>query len=250
MAISGGGVAALQSSVNEVGAYAYGKPVTLFGSMYKVLIDGAVGGVTGVIGGKLPEPFKKTIGKHLSGKVASKFTGLAGDKAEALIVEWLSHGGAEVAAEALGAAVKLFAASAKSGKAPTQKEFEAATCDILFKLMGANFLKMLGGLESKAGESGKAILSGRMIPEWFNKNAKGKVPPNVQKLVMTTVANKLNEQAAKVVFDKGVSSLKGKNTSQQLLKIGMTEGIKNKELSNKMDKLIRDELRKHKCPIK
>jgi hypothetical protein len=182
--------------------------------------------------------------------VAAKFTGLAGTKAEALIIEWLSHAGAEVAAEALGSTLKLFAAAAKSGKAPTQKEFEAATCDILFKLMGANFLKMLGGLESKAGESGNAILTGRMLPEWFNKYAKGQVPPKVQNEVMKTVAQKLNEPAAKVVFDQGVSSLKGKNTSQKLVKQGIEKGIKDKALLEAINKQVRDELKRRKCIIK
>lgn len=250
MAVSGAGVAGMQAAVKEIGTYAYGKPVTLFGSMYNVMVDGAVGGVTGAIGGALPEPFKKTIGRHLGGKVAGKISALAGDKAEKVIIEWLSHGGAEVAAEALGAAVKLLGATAKSGKLPTQKEFEAATCDILFKAMGSNFLKMLGGLEKSAANSGKAILTDRMMPEWLNKFAKEPVPPEVRKKIAGTVVTKMNENAAKLVFDYGVSNLKGKDNAQKLLKQGTEKTLKDKKLARDFDKLMRAEMKKHKCMVK
>ena len=250
VAISGAGVAAMQSAVNEVGGYAEGKQSSAFNAAYNIMIDGTIGGVTGVIGGKLPEPFKKTVGKYLSGRVAAKFGQLAGGKAEAVLIDWLSHAGAEVAAEALGSAVKLIGATAKSGKMPTQKEFEAATCDILFKLMGSNFLKLMGGLETKAAVAGKGILTDRLVPEWFNKYAKGDVPPDVRKAIMNTVTTKLNEEAAKQVFLKGVSDMKGKPTDTKLMKQGADKTIKEKKLEGMVDKEMRAAMRKHKCPMK
>ena len=249
-AVGGAGVAAMQSASNEIGSYGVGKQDSFGNAIWNIAVDGTVGAIGGAIGSKLPEPFKKVIAERMSGAVASRLTWLASDKAKEVIIAWVSHAGAEVAAEALAESVKLMGIVAKKGKPPTQKDFEAAFQSLLFKGLASNFLKNLEGFEKFIVSKNKKYMTTKMLPDAFMRVAKGPVPPDVQKKVVDTIVKKYNEEISKAVFGFGIEKVKGKETKEVMYKTGHGKMERDPKIKKKIDDAVRAELKKNKCPVK
>src|SRR5262245_26995871 len=140
-AISGASVKVLQSAANEVGAAASGQGVTVWESVKKIVIDGAVGAATGAIAGKIDASLLASLTKSAAVKVAARCTYLSSAQAQTLLANFLNGSGQAVLVSAASQAVEFVGEQTKAGKMPTEKDVYANIEKFLIAALTAGFMK-------------------------------------------------------------------------------------------------------------
>lgn len=248
---SGAGVGVLQSASQELGKHASGQKVTAWQSIQSIVIDGTVGGLTGGIGSKIPLGFCDDAAKWVAPKLASKVAFLSGPQLQKFLTNYLAGSGQEVIKTVLGEAVKEVGRIMKTGKAPTEKEFEAIVTSILYSALLGGVIKNLGGFQKKWAYKNREILQGQIFPDRLAKLAKGNDIPNVLKAKLwAEVANKVSDEALKIGYGAIVSSATGKESEAQMVDLAAKAAQKDKALISLIDKELEKALKKHKVPVK
>lgn len=248
--VTAGGAAALESSSQEFGKYLSNQGTSVYDSVITIAIDGAVGSITGAIGGKFPTKFIDDIAGSLAKKFAPKVGFLTVKTSEEILKNYLAGAGAGALTEALSQVVKAIGTKVKSGKAPTQKEFQTAITDIMFKALTAglfkNFEAAAKGLKPKV----QTTLVNELVPAAYQKVVgKTAVDPKVQKEVYTAVANAMGENTMKAGYDAAITiGTEGKNSSQ-MIKGSLEQIKKDKTLKAQLQQAIRNEMKKRKIKI-
>lgn len=248
---SGAGVGVLQSASQELGKHASGQKVTVWGSIQAIVIDGTVGGLTGGIGSKIPLGFCDDAAKWVAPKLASQVSFLSSQQMQKFIANYLAGSGQEVIKTVLGEAVKELGRIMKTGKAPTEKEFEAIVTSILYSALLGGLVKNLGGFQKKWAYKNKEVLQGQVFPERLAKLAKTNDIPNVLKAKLwAEVMNKVSDEGLKVGYGVIVSRATGKESEAQMVDMAAKAAAKDKALISLIDKELEKALKKHKVPVK
>lgn len=249
MLVSGASVSMLQSASQELGKHASGQKVTVWQSVKAVAIDGTIGLATAGIGNKVPVKYIEGLCKGLAPRLASKVPYLTVKQLEPFLVKYLAHSGAEVLKASMVAAVNEIGRTAKTGKVPTEKEFQAALENILFAALTAGALKKLGGFQKKWAYKNKEMLQGQIVPDRFAKLVKNNnVPNTIKAKLFADVANKVSEDAMKVGFLKAIEKSDGTPDEGKLIDIASKELARDKRIEKLIDAEIQKALKKHKVP--
>ena len=248
--ITAGGAAALESSSQEFGKYLSNQGTSVYDSVITVAIDGTVGSITGAIGGKFPTKFLDDMAGALAKKFAPKVSFLTVKTAQEILKNYLAGAGHGFITEGLGQVVKAIGTKVKSGKAPTQKEFEAAIFDILFKTLTGgifkNFEAAAKGLKPKV----QSMLIKDLVPAAYQKVVgKVNVDPKVQKEIYTAVANSMSENAMKSGYDAAIIIGTEGKSSSQMISGSLDQIKKDKTLKTQLERAIMNEMKKRKIKI-
>ena len=213
--VSGAGVSVLSSAANELGGAASGQKVNLWDSLKNVAIDGTIGAATAGIASKIPLGFVEKIAKGLAPRLASKVPGIAAAELTPFITKFLQGSGEETIKSAVGEAITLVGKIAKTGKAPTEKDFEEAVMKVVGTALTAGVLKNLGSFTKGWAMKSRTTLEGQIFPDALKAVMKGnnQLPSVVKAKVWAEVLGKVQEQvmqagtaqvlgAAKGVFDE------------------------------------------------
>ncbi|MCG7625256.1 MULTISPECIES: hypothetical protein [Bacteria] len=248
---SGAGVGVLQSASQELGKHASGQKVTVWGSIQSIVIDGTVGGLTGGIGSKIPLGFCDDAAKWVAPKLAGKVAFLSTKQMQKFIANYLAGSGQEVIKTVLGEAVKELGRIMKSGKAPTEKEFQAIVTSILYSALLGGLVKNLGGFQKKWAYKNKEVLQGKIFPDRLAKIAKTNDIPNTLKAKLwAEVMNKVSDESLKVGYGAIISRATGKESEAQMTDMAAKAAAKDKALMSLVDKELTKALKKHKVPVK
>ena len=248
---SGAGVGILQSASQELGKHASGQKVTVWGSIQAIVIDGTVGGLTGGIGSKIPLGFCDDAAKWVAPKLASQVTFLSTKQMQKYLANYLAGSGQEVIKTVLGETVKELGRIMKTGKPPTEKEFQAILTSILYSALLGGVVKNLGGFQKKWAYKNKEVLQGQIFPDRLAKLAKNNTIPNTLKAKLwAEVANKVSDEGLKIGYGVILSRATGKESETQMVDMAAKAAAKDKALISLIDKELEKALKKHKVPVK
>lgn len=246
---SGAGVGVLQSASQELGKHASGQKVTAWGSIQAVMIDGTIGGLSGGIGSKIPLGFCDDMAKAVAPRLASKVPFLASRQLEKYIGTYLAGSGQEVIKGTVNETIKILGGMMKSGKTPTQKDFDNAVQSILYSALLGGVVKNLGSFQKKWTYKNKDLLQGKIFPARLARLAgNNEIPKTIQAKMWAEVLNKVSDESLKAGYGVVISRSTGKETEPQMTDIA-AKAIQN---DKKLLKLIDDELlkamKRHKIP--
>ncbi|WP_347509597.1 hypothetical protein [Phaeobacter sp. CAU 1743] len=248
---SGAGVGLLQSASQELGKHASGQKVTVWGSIQAMVIDGTVGGLTGGIGSKVPLGFCDDAAKWVAPKLASKVAFLSTKQLEKFIANYIAGSGQEVIKTVLGEAVKEVGRIMKTGKPPTEKEFQAIVTSLLYSALLGGMVKNLGSFQKKWAYKNKDLLQGTILPDRLAKLAKTNNIPNTLKAKLwAEVMNKVSDESLKVGYGVILSRATGKESEAQMTDMTAKAAAKDKALMKLVDNELAKALKKHKIPVK
>jgi len=230
--VSAGSVAVVQSSAQELGKHASGKKLTAWDSVKSVA-------------------FGKQAASYFSGKLAANVTMLSSKKAEELLVKYFLGAGQETLKSAISEGAKMMGNMAKTGKVPTEKDFNAAVMGIV---AGGAFGGMVSSL-SKFNKSwtykNKALLTDKMLPERFAKLAKSNdIPATIRAKIWADVLGKVEGEAGKAGFNAVVGSMKGDEKSTALEKQAEKALLKDRQIQTLVDKEMKKAMKKYKVEAK
>lgn len=246
---SGASVSILQSGANELGKHASGQKQTVWGSVKNILIDGTVGALTAGIANKIPLKFCDTMAKSLAGKLSAKVSFLSAKQLEKLLVKYLSGTGQDAIKGAIGEVVNTAGNWIKSGKAPTEKEFNEAVSKVLTGIVLSGPLKSLGGFQKKWAYQNKNILQGQILPDRLAHLAKNNnIPNTIKAKLYAEVMNKVSEPFMKAGLDEAIEQFKGDESEKQLEAIATKAAKKHRGLQKLIDVEMKKALKKYKVP--
>lgn len=244
---SGAGVGILQSASQELGKHASGKKLTPWDSIQAIVIDGTIGGLTAGIGNKIPLGWCDDAAKAVAPRLASRVPFMATKQLEKYIANYLAGSGQEVIKAAINEAIKLVGTSMKKGKAPTEKEFNAAIQAVLYSALLGGVVKNLGSFQKKWAYKNKDLLQGKILPERFDKLTKGaEIPRTLKAKMWADVMNKTSDKLLQGGFDEVIRRSSGNESEQQMLKMAEDAVKKDKKLQKLIDAEIEKALKKYK----
>lgn len=245
--MSGAGVAVLSSGATELGRHASGQNVTFFESIKNVAIDGTIGAATAGIGSKIPLGFVEKMAERVAPAIASKIPGLSAQMITPFIKKWLTGTGEEVIKTAIGEAVGMLGKMLKSGKTPTEKDFDEAVQKILMTAMTAGFLKNLASFQKKWAYDSRNAVEKTLIPSVLKDFLKGKkVPPVVMAKLQAEVWNKVSEEVMKGGITIALETSKGTDDPDKLSKAAEAGIVKDARTLKLIDKEVEKFLKKEK----
>jgi len=240
--VSGAGVSVLSSAANELGGAASGQKVNLWESLKNVAIDGTIGAATAGIANKIPLGFVEKIAKNLAPRLASKVPGIAAAQLQPFITKFLQGSGEETIKSAVGEAITIVGKIAKTGKAPTEKDFEEAVMKIVSTALTAGLLKNLGSFNKSWTMKSRASLEGQIFPDALKAVMKGnnQLPPVIKAKVWAEVMGKVQEQVSQAGTAQVLDVAKGSFDEAKML----AEADKAVKANPKIRKLVEDEMKK------
>ncbi len=246
------GVGILQSASQELGSYASGqKKMTVWGSVKSIAIDGAISGLTAGIGAKIPLGFIKKMAKPLAARLASKVPFMTGKQLEKFITSYLVGSGEAVIKSSISQVIKLFGIMVKSGKMPTEKDFDAAIEDLIYTALLGGLVKNLGRFQTKWLYKNKSMLTGTLFPASLAKLAKGtEIPKTLQVKLWAEVMNKVSDKALKAGYHEVYNRATGNETDKQLADMAGKAMLKDRELQSLIDREMAKALKKHGIAVK
>lgn len=248
---SGAGVGVLQSASQELGKHASGQKVTVWQSVQSIVIDGTIGGLTAGIGNKIPLGFCDDMAKAVAPRLASKVPFMATKQLEKFISNYIAGSGQEVIKSAVGEAVKVIGGMAKSGKMPTEKDFNAAVQSVLYSALLGGMVKNLGGFQKKWAYRNKDMLQGKILPDRFAKLAKGnEIPRTLKAKLWAEVSNKVSDEMLKAGYGAVISAATGKESEGQLTDMAAKAVEKDKKLQKLIDAEMLKAMKKLKIETK
>lgn len=249
--VSGAGVGVLQSASQELGKHASGQKVTVWTSVQSIVIDGTIGGLTAGIGSKIPLGFCDDMAKAVAPRLASKVPFMATKELEKFIANYIAGSGQEVIKSAIGEAIKVVGKIAKSGKAPTEKDFNDAVQSVLYSALLGGLVKNLGGFQKKWAYKNKDMLQGKILPDRFAKLAKdNKIPNTLKAKLWAEVSNKVSDEMLKAGYGAVISSASGKESESQLTDMAAKAVEKDKKLQKLVDAEMLKAMKKLKIEAK
>ncbi len=251
LVVSSASVGVLQSGSKELGKHASGMKVTFWGSIYTVAVDGTISALTAGIGSKIPLGFVDKMAKSLAPRLASKVPFLTSKQLEKYIANYLVGSGQEVIKTSVSEGIKLVGISMKKGRAPTEKEFDAAVEAVLYSALLGGLVKNLGSFQKKWAYKNKDMLQGTIFPARLAKLAKGQTIPNTLKVKMwADVMNKVSNEALKAGHHEVYSRATGKESEKQLTDMAAKALLKDKKLQQLIDRELAKVLKKNGISVK
>ena len=247
-AITGGaGVSILQTASQEIGKHASGQKVTVWDSVKSVAIDGTIGAMTAGIGKKLPLGWIDKLAKGIAPRLASKVPFMATKQLEKYISNYIAGSGQAVVTSALSEAVKTIGTMMKSGKAPTEKDFDKIIQNIVYAALLGGMVKNLGSFQKKWAYKNKELLTGKLVPSRWDKIVKNNDIPNTLKAKLwAEVANKVSDTAIKAGYDEVLKTTNGDEATTKMLDAASKALQRDKKLEKLIDAEIQKALKKNK----
>ncbi|MEX0969083.1 MAG: hypothetical protein WD046_01410 [Paracoccaceae bacterium] len=246
---SGASVGVLSSASQELGKHASGQKVTLWDSVQAVVVDGTIGGLTAGIGSKIPLGFVDDMAKGLAPKIAAKVPFMTSAQATKFISNYLAGSGQEVIKTAVSEGVKVVGKIAKTGKAPTEKDFKEAVQAVLFSALAGGLLKNLGGFQKKWAYKYKDTLQGKILPDALAKLTKNNEIPKVIKAKMyAEVMNKVSEEVMKVGFNEVLNEATGSENEAKMIDMAEKALLKDRKIQSLVEAELKKSAKKHKIP--
>ena len=247
LVVSGGSVAVLKSGSEELGKHASGMKVTLWDSLRAVTVDGTVGLLTAGIGNKIPLGFVTKISKALAPKLASKIAFMSTQQLEKFISNYLVGSGTEVIKGAVGEGIKLVGIMAKTGKVPTEKDFDKAVEALIYAALLGGLVKNLGSFQKKWAFKNRETLQGTIFPARLAKLAKegNNIPNTLKAGLWADVMNKVSNEALKAGHHEVYSRATGKESEKKLTDMAARALLKDKGLQKIIDQELIKAMKKH-----
>jgi hypothetical protein len=251
-AAAGGGVSVLSSAANELGGAASGQKVNLWESVKNVAIDGTLGALTGGIGAKIPLGFVEKMAKGLAGRLVSKVPGVTAAQLAPFITKYLQGTGEETIKSAIGEGITLVGKIAKSGKAPTEKDFEEAVMKVLATALTAGVLKNLGSFNKSWAMKSRATLEGQIFPDALKAVMKGnnQLPPVIKAKVWAEVMGKVQEQVTQAGMNEALGAAKGAFDEAKMTAEAEKALKKDARLRKLVEEEMKKSLKKNKIEVK
>ena len=249
---SGAGVSVLSSAANELGSVASGQKLDVWESVKNVAIDGTVGAATAGIASKIPLGFVEKIAKNLAPRLASKVPGIAAAQLTPFITKFLQGTGEETIKSAVGEAITLVGKIAKTGKAPTEKDFEEAVMKIVATALTAGLLKNLASFNKAWAMKNRAALEGQIFPDALKAVMKGnnQLPPVIKAKVWAEVMGKVQEQVAQAGMMVVLDAAKGAFEEAKMLAEAEKAVKRDAKVRKLVEEVMKNALKKQKIDVK
>lgn len=247
--VSGAGVGILQSASQELGKHASGQKVTAWDSISAIVIDGTIGGLTGGIGSKIPLGWCDDAAKAIAPRLASKVPFMATKELQKYIANYLAGSGQEVIKSAINESIKMIGTSMKNGKAPTEKEFNAAVQAVLYSALLGGVVKNLGTFQKKWAYKNKDLLQGKILPDrWAKITKNAEIPRTLKAKMWAEVMNKVSDEGLKAGYNEVIARTGGDEDSTKMLKAAEEALLKDRKFQSLVDMEIEKALKKYKIP--
>ena len=250
--VASGGVSVLASAASELGGAASGQKVDLWQSVKNVAIDGTVGAATAGIASKIPLGFVEKIAKNLAPRLASKVPGIAAAQLTPFITKFLQGTGEETIKSAVGEAITLVGKIAKTGKAPTEKDFEEAVMKIVATALTAGLLKNLASFNKIWAMKSRASLEGQIFPDALKAVMKGnnQLPPVIKAKVWAEVMGKVQEQVIQAGMVLVLDAAKGAFDEARMTAEAQKALLKDARTRKLVEEEMKKALKKNKIEVK
>jgi hypothetical protein len=246
---AGAGVGVLQSASEELGKHASGTKQTAWASIKNIAIDGTIGGLTAGIGSKIPLSWCDDAAKAVAPKLASKVPFMATKQLEKYIANYLAGSGQEVIKSAFAEGVKVVGKIAKTGKPPTQKDWDKAVQNVIYSALMGGMVKNLGSFQKKWAYKNKAILQGQILPNRWASLTKGNtIPATLKAKMWAEIMNKVSDTGLKSGYDAVLERTSGAENEAKLVAAAEVAVKKDKKLEKLVDAEIKKALKKYKVP--
>jgi len=150
---------------------------------------------------------------------------------------------------AINEGIKVIHKTVKTGKPPTQKDFDAAVQSVLYSALLGGLVKNLGSFQKKWAYKNKDILQGTILPKRWEALTKGNDIPNTLKAKMwAEVMNKVSDVGLKAGYDAVLANTSGAETDSKLTDAAAKALEKDKKIQKLIDEQIKKALKKHKIP--
>lgn len=251
MVASGAGVGVLQSASQELGKHASGQKITVWQSVQAIAIDGTIGGLTAGIGSKIPLGFCDDMAKAVAPRLASKVPFMATKQLEKFISNYIAGSGQEVIKSAISEAVKVIGGMAKTGKMPTEKDFNKAVQSVLYSALLGGLVKNLGGFQKKWAYKNKDMLQGQILPDRFARLAKSNdIPRTLKAKLWAEVSNKVSDEVLKVGYGAVIATASGSESDSQLTEVAAKAVARDKMVQKLVDAEMLKAMKKLKIEAK
>jgi hypothetical protein len=249
---SGAGVSVLSSAANELGAAASGQKMNLWESVKNVAVDGTIGAATAGIANKIPLGFVEKIAKNLAPRLASKVPGITAAQLAPFITKFLQGSGEETIKSAVGEAINIVGKIAKTGKAPTEKDFEEAVMKIVATALTAGLLKNLGGFTKSWAMKSRSTLEGKIFPDVLKDVMKGNntLAPVMKAKVWADVINKVEEQVMQAGTAQVLDAAKGAFDEAKMTADAEKALLKDAKIRKLVEEEMKKSLKKNKIEVK
>lgn len=246
-AISGAGVGVLSAASNELGRHASGQNVTVWESVKNVVVDGTIGAATGGIASKLPLGFVEKMAKGVAPAIAAKVPGFTAQQLTPVITQFLTGTGQETIKTAVSEAVGLLGKMIKSGKTPTEKDFDEAVQKVLMTALTAGLLKNLGTFQKKWAFEARHTVEEGILPDVVKTFLKGKkVPSVIMAKMQAEIWNKVAEEATKGGLSVGLEMMGGTDDPTKMVDAARKALEKDRAVQKMVEKEVEKYLKKEK----
>lgn len=203
--------------------------------------------MTAGIGKKLPLGWIDKLAKGIAPRLASKVPFMATKQLEKYISNYIAGSGQAVVTSALSEAVKTIGTMMKSGKAPTEKDFDKIVQNIVYAALLGGMVKNLGSFQKKWAYKNKELLTGKLVPSRWDKIVKNNDIPNTLKAKLwAEVANKVSDTAIKAGYDEVLKTTNGDEATTKMLDAASKALQRDKKLEKLIDAEIQKALKKNK----
>jgi hypothetical protein len=220
-------------------------------SVQAIAIDGTIGGLTAGIGSKIPLGFCDDMAKAVAPRLASKVPFMATKQLEKFISNYIAGSGQEVIKSAIGEAVKVIGGMAKTGKMPTEKDFNKAVQSVLYSALLGGLVKNLGGFQKKWAYKNKDMLQGQILPDRFARLAKSNdIPRTLKAKLWAEVSNKVSDEVLKVGYGAVIATASGSESDSQLTEVAAKAVARDKMVQKLVDAEMLKAMKKLKIEAK
>ena len=240
-ATSGAFFSGLKSAATEVGNVTAGKKVTLKGAATNVLVDTAVGGITGGLSGKIKPAFIGKTASWVAGKIVTKqpFASIGVKAAEKFLKTYLAAAGEALVAGAVEEVIKLGGGAVKKGKAPSGDDLVKAAGQLVLKALTAGILKNIEKSTFRFSVTMKKHLNGAIDEDWYFKLSEGQRSKMLHDL-LSKQSERGFQAAFKVGYASVIDALKGGESADEIAERAAKAAVSNE----KVLKIITNELAK------
>ena len=243
--LAGVGAAVVESAATELGKHLAGQKVTVMQSAKAVIVDGTVGGVTAGVGSKfkIASSFTDDIAVKLAPKMASKIPGVTAKQLQPVIGRYLKGSGQALINSSASEATKVIGEMAKSGKSPTNKDFEKAAQSIIASTLIGGPMENISGFQKKVIYHNEITVKNKIIPTLTKRVISKRKSGHVLSVQQTErIFKAVEKPILKNTVERALFHTDGTQSPEQLLKSAEAQLNRDKALHKHIEKLIEAEL--------
>ncbi len=237
--VGGSGVAAVKSMATEIGEHSVGNHRSLKTSITNVVIDSTIGGATAGVGAKLKLTFIDKWAKSLAPRAVKLMGAKVSEKAmRKLLKNYLGAGGKAAVKSAISEAIKTVGKTAKTGKLPTEKDFDSAAQNIIFAALSAGLFKKVQKSNEKWSKNLTKFVNKHMVPLSLKRvTGNTTISKKTQAKIVADIDKKLMKMIARKGFDYALEGASGTESSDEIVSRAQTIVLNDSMIEKLIDQI-------------